>query len=95
MPGTDREFIVFGLFSKKSSSVIGLDISSTSVKLLELSRSGDRYRVEAYAVEPLPPNAVAEKNISDVDGVGEAIKRVLARAKTTTTLRSSRRTPKS
>ena len=84
MPGTDREFIVFGLFSKKSSSVIGLDISSTSVKLLELSRSGDRYRVEAYAVEPLPPNAVAEKNISDVDGVGEAIKRVLARAKTTT-----------
>ncbi len=84
MPGTDREFIVFGLFSKKSSSVIGLDISSTSVKLLELSRSGDLYRVEAYAVEPLPPNAVAEKNISDVDGVGEAIKRVLARAKTTT-----------
>ena len=84
MPGTDREFIVFGLFSKKSSSVIGLDISSTSVKLLELSRSGDTYRVEAYAVEPLPPNAVAEKNISDVDGVGEAIKRVIARAKTTT-----------
>jgi type IV pilus assembly protein PilM len=37
--------------------------------------------VEAYAVEPLPPNAVVEKNISDVDGVGEAIKRVISRAK--------------
>ena len=82
MPGTDREFIVFGLFSNKSNALLGLDISSTSVKLLELSRTGDRFRVEAYAVEPLPPNAVVEKNISDVEGVGEAIKRVLARAKT-------------
>ena len=73
---------MFGLFEKKSNAMLGLDISSTSVKLLELSKSGDRYRVEAYGVEPLPPNAVVEKNISDVEGVGEAIKRVLGRAKT-------------
>ena len=58
-----------------------MDISSTSVKLLELSRNNGRYRVEAYGVEPLPPNAVVEKNISDVEGVGEAIKRVIARSK--------------
>lgn len=62
--------------------MLGLDISSTSVKLLELSRAGDRYRVESYAVEPLPPNAVVEKNISDVEGVGEAIGRVVARSRT-------------
>jgi len=73
---------VFGLFSKKSNVLLGLDISSTSVKLLELSKANDRYRVESYAVEPLPPNAVVEKNISDVEGVGEAIKRVLSRSKT-------------
>ena len=73
---------MFGLFEKKSNAMLGLDISSTSVKPLELSKSGDRYRVEAYGVEPLPPNAVVEKNISDVEGVGEAIKRVLGRAKT-------------
>lgn len=72
---------MFGLFAKKSNTLLGLDISSTSVKLLELSRTNDRYRVEAYAVEPLPPNAVVEKNISDVEGVGEAIRRVVARAK--------------
>ena len=47
-----------GLFKKKSNALLGLDISSTSVKLLELSRNNGRYRVEAYAVEPLPPNAV-------------------------------------
>jgi type IV pilus assembly protein PilM len=62
--------------------MLGLDISSTSVKLLELSRSGDDYRVESYGVEPLPENAVVEKNISDVEGVGEAIQRLLERCKT-------------
>ena len=72
---------MFGLFQNKTNVVIGLDISSTSVKLLELSKSNGRYRVEAYAVEPLPPNAVVEKNISDVEGVGEAIKRVISRSK--------------
>ena len=69
------------LFGKKSNILLGLDISSTSVKLLELSQSSDKFRVEAYAVEPLPPNAVVEKNISDVEGVGEAVRRVLSRSK--------------
>ncbi|MBT4162091.1 MAG: pilus assembly protein PilM [Gammaproteobacteria bacterium] len=62
--------------------MLGLDISSTSVKLLELSKSGSDYRVESYGVEPLPENAVVEKNISDVDGVGEAIQRLIERCKT-------------
>lgn len=61
--------------------MLGLDISSTSVKLLELSKSGTRYKVESYGVEPLPENAVVEKNISDVEGVGEAIRRLLDRTK--------------
>lgn len=72
--------------SKKSASLLGLDISSTSVKLLELSRAGDRYRVESYGVEPLPPNAVVEKVINDVEGVGEAISRLVARTKPATKL---------
>ena len=72
---------MFGLFKKKSDILLGLDISSTSVKLLELSKSNGRYRVESYGVEPLPPNAVVEKNISDVEGVGEAIKRLTGRAR--------------
>lgn len=67
--------------NKRSSSLLGLDISSTSVKLLELSRQGDRYRVETYGVEPLPMNAVVEKNINDVEGVGDTIARLIARVK--------------
>ena len=69
-----------GLLSTKTPPLIGVDISSTAVKLLQLSQSGGRYRVEHYAVEPLPPNAVVEKNIVEVEAVGEAIKRALARS---------------
>ena len=72
------------LFKRTKPPLIGLDISSTAVKLLELSRSGSRYRVESYAVEPLPPNSVVEKNITDVDAVGEAIRRAVKRSGTRT-----------
>tara|TARA_Y100000589_G_scaffold63147_1_gene54404 strand:+ start:4017 stop:5081 length:1065 start_codon:yes stop_codon:yes gene_type:complete len=73
---------VFGLFGKKSSAVLGVDISSSAVKLLELSKQGSRYKVESYAVEPLPPNAVIEKNITDVEAVGEVLKRVASKSRT-------------
>jgi type IV pilus assembly protein PilM len=65
---------------RKSPALLGLDISSTSVKVLELSQSGTRYRVESYAVVPLPPNAVVEKSVADVEAVGAAISRVVKRA---------------
>ncbi|MFQ5487811.1 MAG: pilus assembly protein PilM [Gammaproteobacteria bacterium] len=74
----------FQLFNKSAPPLIGLDISSTSVKLLELGQSGNRYRVESYAVVPLPENAVEEKNIADVEAVGGAIKRAVSRAGTRT-----------
>jgi type IV pilus assembly protein PilM len=72
------------LINRAPPALIGLDISSTSVKLLELGQSGGRYRVESYAVVPLPQNAVEEKNIVDVDAVGAAIKRAVSRAGTRT-----------
>ncbi|WP_455914013.1 pilus assembly protein PilM [Pseudomonas syringae] len=72
---------MFELFSKKANTLLGIDISSTSVKLLELSRSGNRYKVESYAVEPLPANAVVEKNIAELEGVGSALTRLLVKAK--------------
>jgi len=59
---------------------MGVDISSTAVKLLQLSQVGGRFRVDHYAVEPLPPNAVVEKNIVEVEAVGEAVKRAVARS---------------
>lgn len=73
---------IFGFLDKKTKPVLGLDISSTSVKLLELSRNGDRYRVETYAVRPLPPNAVVEKNINDPEAVAEVIRALVKQSKT-------------
>lgn len=69
-----------GLFSPSRVPLVGIDISSTAVKLLQLSQVGNRYRVEHYGVEALPPNAVVDKNIVEVEAVGEAIKRALSRA---------------
>jgi len=80
------DYCVFGLFGKKNDTLLGIDISSSSVKLLELSRSGDKYRVESYAVEPLPENSVVEKNINDAELVGEVVKKVLAKSRTSTRL---------
>ncbi|PJK10217.1 pilus assembly protein PilM [Lysobacteraceae bacterium NML120232] len=62
------------------TALLGVDISSTAVKVLQLSRSGDRYRVEHYAVEPLPLNAVVEKSVVEYDQVADAIRRALARS---------------
>jgi len=74
------------LFGQKTPAVLGLDISSTAVKLLELSRTngkdGFSYKVESYGVEPLPPESVVEKNIADVEAVGLAIKNVVKRSGT-------------
>ncbi len=69
-------------FKKKSLPLLGLDISATAVKLLELTRSGDTYRVESYGVEPIPPNSVVDKNIADIPAVGEAIGKVVKKSGT-------------
>lgn len=73
-----------GFLSRKKPPLLGLDISSTAVKLLELSQNNGRYRVESYAVEPLPANSVVEKNIADVEAVGESIRRAVKRSGTKT-----------
>src|SRR5690625_1672846 len=73
---------ILSFLDTRTKPVLGLDISSTSVKLLELSRQGDRYRVENYAVRPLPPNAVVEKNINDPEAVAQVIKAMVKQSKT-------------
>lgn len=70
------------LFKKTKPITVGLDISSTAVKLIELSRSDDRYRVESYAVAPLPEDAVVDKVIKDFDAISDAIRQVVKNSKT-------------
>ncbi len=72
------------LFKPRSKPLIGLDITTSSIKLIELSQAGKSYRVECYAAEPTPPNSINEKTIVDSDAVGEAIRRAVKRAGTST-----------
>ena len=51
------------LFGPRSRSLIGLDITTSSIKLVELSQSGKTYRAESYAAEPTPPNSINEKTM--------------------------------
>jgi len=67
---------------RKQKPILGIDISSTSVKLVELSRSEKGYKIESLAVEPLPANAVVEKNIQDVEAVGEVLSKALKKSGT-------------
>jgi len=48
--------------------------------LIELSMGGGQYRVESYAAEPTPHNAINEKAIVDAEAVGEAIRRAVKRS---------------
>ncbi len=67
---------------RKKQPLVGIDISSTSIKLIQLTKTGASYRVENYSVEPLPAGSVAEKQINDVSAVGSAIAKALSRAET-------------
>lgn len=69
------------LFNLKPDPVVGIDISTTAIKVLELARAGKSYRVESYALESLPEKAVVDKNIAEVEIVGETVTRCIQLAK--------------
>lgn len=73
---------ILGFLDTKSKALIGLDISSSAVKLLELSKSGGRVKVESYMVRPLPPNTVVEKNIANVSALSEVLQKLVSQSKT-------------
>ena len=64
-------------FGKKTNAVLGIDITTTVIKLLELSKHGKRYRVENYIVSPLPRDAEVDKQLTDVQIISDAIKRAI------------------
>lgn len=67
------------LFTRKEP-ILGIDISPSAIKLIELSRSGPRFRVEGFAIEPLGEGVMEDRNPADTDAVGEAIKRACRKA---------------
>ncbi len=64
-------------FKPEKPPLVGVDISSAAIKLLELSQNGSRYRVECYAVESMPQDTLVDKNIANVEIIGNTLKAVL------------------
>jgi type IV pilus assembly protein PilM len=65
------------LFGKKNAPLVGVDISTSGVKLVELSEAGkNELRLERYAMEPLPRGAVVDGNIENIEQVADAVLRV-------------------
>jgi type IV pilus assembly protein PilM len=65
------------LIGKKNAPLVGLDISTSGVKLVELSQAGkNELRLERFASEPLPRGAVVDGNIENIEQVSEAVRRV-------------------
>ena len=73
------------IFNPKVRSLIGLDISSSAVKMVELGSDGKTgYRVERYAIEVLPRDAVADGNIVNLEATAETVRRAWKRLATST-----------
>jgi type IV pilus assembly protein PilM len=67
-------------YVRKKRSLLGLDITTSSVKVVELSLVAGQYRVECLAVEPMPPNAISDRTVAAPQAVGEAIARAVRRS---------------
>ncbi|OOC09406.1 MULTISPECIES: pilus assembly protein PilM [Thioalkalivibrio] len=65
---------------KSRPALLGVDVSSAAVKVLELGRHGKGYRVEAFAVEPLPDGVMVDKVCQDTEAVGAALGRAVKRS---------------
>ena len=75
----------FSIFNPKARSLIGLDISSSSVKMVELASDGKGgYRVERYAIEVLPRDVVSDGNIVNLESAAESVRRTWKKLATST-----------
>jgi len=78
-------FDISALLNPKARPLLGLDISSSAVKLVELTANGkEGYRVERYAIEVLPKDAVSDGNIANLDAVVDVVRRAWKRLGTST-----------
>ncbi|WP_293660837.1 pilus assembly protein PilM [Rhodoferax sp. OV413] len=73
------------LFRRQPAPMIGLDISSSSVKLVELGRNGSgKLVLERCAIEPLERGWVLDGNVEKFDEVADAVRKLVKKSGTKT-----------
>jgi type IV pilus assembly protein PilM len=65
---------------KSSKALLGVDISATAVKVLQLQAMGSGYQISAYASTPLNKGVLVNGVIENLPGVVDALERCLTRA---------------
>ena len=69
------------LFSRQPAPLLGIDISSSSIKLVELGRDkAGQYTLERCAIEPLERGWLVDGNIEKFDEVAAALQRVVKKS---------------
>jgi len=53
--------------------MIGIDIGSHAIKAVLLNETETGYRLEALAIEPMPKGTMSERNIQDIEAIGNII----------------------
>jgi type IV pilus assembly protein PilM len=73
------------IFKPKAPPLLGMDISSSAVKMVEIVDAGKgALRIERYIIEPLPKDAVVDGNITNLEEVVETVKRAWKKLATRT-----------
>jgi type IV pilus assembly protein PilM len=66
------------MFFTKKSDIVGIDIGSSSIKLVQLNASKGGYSLQHVGLWPLPPEAIVDNTLMDSTAVVERIKSALS-----------------
>ena len=69
------------LLMQKSNNVIGLDIGTNSIKLIEIEESKGGYRLKNFGITPLPKDSIVNGSIVNHDAVVSAIQHIISNLK--------------
>ena len=65
-------------FFKKKKEVIGIDVGSSSVKLVQLKENKGSYQLLNVGIIPLPPEAIVDNTLMDSSSIAGAVKNLVA-----------------
>lgn len=71
---------MLGRFGRDAGSLLGVEIAPPFIRLVRLARHQGRYRLQAWALEPLPATAMHNGWIADPEQVGAALLQAVRRA---------------
>jgi type IV pilus assembly protein PilM len=70
------------MFLGKKKDIVGLDIGSSSIKLVELNRGKGGFKLQNLGLSPLPPEAIVDGALMDSVAIIDAIRDLVSTTKT-------------